>query len=161
MSDTYDIALRDGSRITVPADLKVLTTFVLLEQEQWFEADLDFVLRFLEPGMSVLDVGASYGAYAVPMARRIGAGGKLRAFEPTPEVAEFLERNLSATGADAKVVRTALSDHGGEARLARGKFDEINRIVPPHAARSDAIAVVADTLDSQASAASACRRRTS
>ena len=152
MSDTYDIALRDGSRITVPADLKVLTTFVLLEQEQWFEADLDFVLRFLEPGMSVLDVGASYGAYAVPMARRIGAGGKLRAFEPTPEVAEFLERNLSATGADAKVVRTALSDHGGEARLARGKFDEVNRIVPPHAARSDAIAVVADTLDSQASA---------
>jgi len=152
MSATYDIALRDGSRITVPADLKVLTTFVLLEQEQWFEADLDFVLRFLQPGMSVLDVGASYGAYALPMARRIGAGGKLRAFEPTPDVAAFLERNLAASGTDAQVVRTALSDHGGEARLARGKFDEINRIVPAHAARGDAIAVAMDTLDAQARA---------
>lgn len=152
MSAPYAITLSDSSRITVPGELRVLTTFVLLEQERWFEPDVEFVLRYLEPGMSVIDVGASYGAYALPMARRIGATGRLRAFEPTPQVAEFLERNLASSGADAQVVRVALSDHGGEGRLARGKFDEINRIVPPHAARPDAIAVAMDTLDAQAAA---------
>lgn len=152
MSASYEITLSDGSRITVPGELRVLTTFVLLEQEQWFEPDLEFVLRFLEPGMSVIDVGASYGAYALPMARRIGAAGKLRAFEPTPDVAAFLERNLAASGADAQVVRVALSDHAGEGRLARGKFDEVNRIVPAHAARADAIPVPMDTLDASAAA---------
>jgi FkbM family methyltransferase len=152
MSASYEITLSDGSRITVPGELRVLTTFVLLEQERWFEPDLDFVLRFLEPGMSVIDIGASYGTYALPMARRIGATGKLRAFEPTPDVAAFLEGNLATSGADAQVIRIALSDHGGEGRLARGKFDEVNRIVPVHAARSDALAVPMDTLDAQASA---------
>ncbi len=150
MSDTLSVSIRGGASLEVPADIRALTTFVLLEQEDWFEPELAFVCRFLEPGMVVSDVGASYGVYAVPMAHCVGSGGAVWAFEPTPEVANLLERNLQAVaGGNGRVLRVALSDRTGEGRLARGRFDEINRLLPTPGASRDGLAVSVATLDSQ------------
>ena len=66
-----------GMKICVPAALDHITTYVLLEQEDWFEDEIRFVRRFLRPGMRAVDVGANFGVYGQAslgwVERRIGA----------------------------------------------------------------------------------------
>ncbi len=78
------ISVRGGVRLRVPQTPGQYTTYVLLEQEDWFEDEIRFVRRWLRPGMRAVDVGASYGVYTTAMARAVGPEGRVWAFEPTP-----------------------------------------------------------------------------
>lgn len=40
--------------------------------------------RFVAPGDTCVDIGASYGTYSVALARRVGRRGTVHAFEPRP-----------------------------------------------------------------------------
>ena len=62
---------------------------VLLEQWCWFEDEVKFVRRLLEPGRQEIDVGANDGVYTFSMAKAVGATGKLWAFEPASTKADF------------------------------------------------------------------------
>jgi hypothetical protein len=42
---------------------------VLIEQEDWFEKEICFVRRLLQPGMRAADIGANYGTCTLAMAR--------------------------------------------------------------------------------------------
>ena len=77
-SSAQDVALvvnvRGGARICVPPTLDQMTSYILLEQEDWFEDEIRFVRRWLEPGMRVVDAGASFGLYSMAAARAAPAG---------------------------------------------------------------------------------------
>jgi hypothetical protein len=60
----------DGALLDVPSKLSSITTYVILEQERWFEAEIDFLNAWLTPQLTAIDVGAQFGVYALPMARR-------------------------------------------------------------------------------------------
>lgn len=65
-----------------------------------------------EPGQFVVDIGASYGAYALTAA---ACGAKVLAFEPEPTVAVDLERNVALNPSlDVEVRRDALGSGEGE-----------------------------------------------
>ena len=146
--------VRGGARLSVPLDLSQITPYVLLEQEDWFEDEIRFVRRWLRPGMQAVDVGASFGVYAVSMARAVGRSGRLWAFEPTPTTADFLRRNLELNGcAQATVEQTAISDAEGPVPFASGVYSEWNAIAAAGAAADDAIQVNAVTLDRVAASA--------
>lgn len=49
---------------------------------EWAEPELAFIAQFLKPGDVVLDVGAHIGTHAVFFAQRVGARGRVFAFEP-------------------------------------------------------------------------------
>ena len=51
--------VRGGARLQVPASLDRITTYVLLEQEDWFEEEIRFVRHWMRPGMRAIDVGAN------------------------------------------------------------------------------------------------------
>jgi FkbM family methyltransferase len=53
-----------------------------------------FLLRFLQPGMVVLDVGAHAGFYSLLASTLVGDTGRVIAFEPSPRERERLERHL-------------------------------------------------------------------
>src|SRR4029077_15112098 len=64
------IRMRDDDvKLAVPPSLSSMTTYVLLEQEAWFEKEPAFLRRWLKPGMTAIDIGANLGVYALPMAR--------------------------------------------------------------------------------------------
>jgi len=55
--DELSLRLSDGTTIVVPASLNSITTYVVLEQEAWFEKEMAFLARWLRPGMTAIDIG--------------------------------------------------------------------------------------------------------
>jgi FkbM family methyltransferase len=75
------------------------------------------------PGMTVLDIGAHVGFFAIGAARRVGPRGKVYAFEPAPETAALLERHIYLNGYRdrVEVVRAVVCDKPGSVPFyARG-----------------------------------------
>jgi len=120
MSDAC-IQINGGILVCVPPSLESVTTWVLLEQEDWFEKEISFVRRMLRPGMRVIDIGANYGVYTLTMAKLVAPNGAVFAFEPAAATAERL-RNSIALNAMSQItfVQAAVSASQGRAYLHVG-----------------------------------------
>ena len=84
------------------------------------------VLRRLEPGDTVLDVGANIGAFTLPVARQLaaGSGGRVVAIEPAADAFHRLVQHVSINRLDSRVLahRVALgTEPGVEALRGRGR----------------------------------------
>lgn len=105
-----------GAHIVVPASIGLMTPYVLLEQQDWFEDEIHFVRTFIRPGMTVVDIGANYGVYTLSMARCMRGHGRAVVFEPTASVASALRESLVLNSMGLVELRQcALSDRCGEA----------------------------------------------
>lgn len=70
---------------------------------------------FLREGMTVIDVGAHVGEYALIAARLVGQAGVVHAFEPQPLLAPLIERNTARNGlTNIRIHRCAVADRIGE-----------------------------------------------
>lgn len=49
---------------------------------EFSEGEVECFRSLLEPGMSVVEVGANYGAHTIPLARMVGRSGTMLAIEP-------------------------------------------------------------------------------
>jgi len=58
-------------------------------------AEMRYVEGAVRPGMTVIDVGANIGMYALPLARLVGPSGHVHAFEPEDTNYERLSINLA------------------------------------------------------------------
>lgn len=56
------------------------------------EPDLGVALRLIEPGDTVVDIGASVGLWTLSLAKRVGIHGRVVAVEPIPQTYAILER---------------------------------------------------------------------
>src|SRR5579862_8340407 len=146
MSD-YPIRIKGDVVVAAPADLRRLSTAVLLEQEDWFEKEIDFLRRWLRPGMRAIDIGANIGVYTLTLAKRVGREGAVWAFEPTPEPAASLRNGIARNGfKQVTVVERALSDQEGRATFHTSSQSELNSLVHRVDAAT-ALAVDVSTLD--------------
>jgi FkbM family methyltransferase len=86
---------------------------------QFEQGELEFVRRTLKEGDHAIDVGAHIGFFSVHMAKYVGPGGSITAFEPLEENAGLLERSIAENGfADRlRLERAAVSRQSGEADL--------------------------------------------
>jgi FkbM family methyltransferase len=73
---------------------------------------LGFLLRYLSPGDTMVDVGANIGIYSVLAGAIVGSEGRVEAFEPSPSLRPCLEENLRRNG---------LANVHVHARLAGGR----------------------------------------
>jgi FkbM family methyltransferase len=116
--DALELKISDGVTLAVPANLQSVTTYVLLEQEHWFEKEMEFLRHWLRPGMTVIDVGASLGVYSLPMARLVGPTGRVFSYEPGSEARALLERSRELNAAkNLQIFPLALSNCAREGRL--------------------------------------------
>jgi FkbM family methyltransferase len=73
----------------------------------------------LERDMVACDIGANAGFYSLLMARRVGVGGRVFAFEPQPSNLDFLRRHLELNRVrNVQVSGEAVADFVGEASFA-------------------------------------------
>lgn len=97
-----------------------------------------FITRFLRPGQVVFDVGAHLGEYTLLAAHRVGSTGRVYAFEPNPEMAEVLQRNVMLNQVtQVHVFETAAADHDGEAAFELHREASISALLSRTADRKD------------------------
>lgn len=127
---TYSIAVTDDIQIVAAANLEDMTTYVLLEHEDWFEPEIAFIRALLHPGVRAYDIGANHGIYALGMAARLSSTGHVWAFEPTAKPLAMLRQSIALNGfADrVTVMPVALSDHAGTARMGSSALSETNSL---------------------------------
>ena len=148
MASTTTLIMVDGVQIVVPDSLDLITPYVLLEQQDWFEDEIKFVRRLLKPGQKVIDIGANYGVYSLSMARTVGPTGCVWAFEPASSTARLLAEGIAVNGFTHVVLeRSALSSTCGTAQLFLNENSELNTLVPGKQSSSAHETVPLVTLD--------------
>jgi FkbM family methyltransferase len=152
MLETIVLTLVDGVRIVVPDSLFLITSYVLREQQDFFEDELPFVRQLLQPGQNVIDVGANYGVYTLPMAQKVGASGHVWAFEPASSTAQFLARGIAENGfGHVTLEQKAISSVTGSAQLAFHVQAELRSIVhdtsPPEGSEDVLLVTLDDCMD--------------
>jgi FkbM family methyltransferase len=142
------LTLHDGVRVVVPDRLDRITPYVLREQLDFFEDELKFVRKLVQPGQKAIDIGANYGVYTLPLARRVGPNGHVWAFEPASNTAQFLSQGIKANEFEnITLLQKAVSNHSGSAELSLQHNSELNSIIHEQdsAAQSETVYLV--TLD--------------
>lgn len=110
--------LATGQPFFVDVESRDITPWILL-LGRW-EIFVDDVLTALaEPGQTFIDVGSNVGYYSVRLGDIIGRTGMVHAFEPNPELFEFLQENLHINGYHHfRAHHAAVGDHVGETTLS-------------------------------------------
>jgi FkbM family methyltransferase len=96
-----------------------------LQRTLWFTGTyepglLRAIAAELRPGDVMADVGAHVGVHALSAASRLrdlGGGGRVIAFEPTPDSAEAVRAAALRNGVPVEVVETALGEAAGEIEI--------------------------------------------
>jgi protein O-GlcNAc transferase len=128
-TDAITVELVDGTKVVVPDSLELITSYVLQEQGDWFEDEIKFLRQLVQPGDTVVDIGANYGVYALSLARKVGEKGQVWAFEPASETAELLSKGSAANGTSwLQVVQQALSEQECTAWLQMPGQAELNSL---------------------------------
>jgi len=74
--------------------------------------------HLLKPGDVVFDIGANCGFVTIIAAKLVGPSGKVIAFEPFPEAAVQVERNVTANNfQNVEIQRVALGSEDGDAQF--------------------------------------------
>ena len=128
--------------------------FRLSAQSRWFVAEKyepavwGRVMREVNAGDHVAEVGASIGLYALAFAGRVGAAGHVTAFEPDPDSISALEANIAVNGWQDRVtvIRAAVGQCSGQVRFASARGQESRIEIRPEVC-DGVIAVPMVTLD--------------
>jgi len=102
--------------------------------EEFERGEQQFLLRFLQAGMVVFDIGAHHGLYTLLAASKVGSSGKVVAFEPSPRERKRLTENVRLNRHDHVVVEPmALGKSKGKATLhvCLGRETGCNSLRPP------------------------------
>jgi FkbM family methyltransferase len=86
---------------------------------EYSEGEVEVFRKVLKPGDVAIDVGANIGALTVPMAKLVGSGGMVYAFEASEANLTLLHRNVAYTDVNNRVLilNVAASDHLGALRV--------------------------------------------
>lgn len=92
-----------------------------------------FVQRTLQPGMTVLDIGANVGYYTALATRAVGPSGRVIALEPDPQSYEYLEQTIAANEVgNVNAFQYAAADHEAKMPLHISKDNRgDNRLYEP------------------------------
>ncbi len=94
--------------------------------------------RLVEPGSVFFDIGANVGFFTLLGARLVGSSGAVVAFEPHPENAERLRRNVELNSFEhVDIVVQAVSDVSGD-RLLDARHSATAALLPSEQADSAA-----------------------
>ena len=128
-SDIYKIKTIDGVTICTPPSLKMLTPYVLLEQNEWYENEIHFIRDYLKAGMNVVDVGAGFGVYSLTAAKLVGNKGIVFSFEPGSITKKHLETSKLENGFEnLEVIGKAVSDRSGKLNWKEAETPELSRL---------------------------------
>jgi FkbM family methyltransferase len=115
-TEPFRFRTRDYEMFAVPQKWHLSRS--VIRKGSWEPYITELFRSHLRPGMTVVDVGANYGHYALTAANAVGRDGTVLAFEPQPGICADLKRNASLLSHDNLLVfAIALGDRDGEALM--------------------------------------------
>lgn len=106
-----------------------------IRQRDGFEhGEQSFLTQFLEPGMTVLDIGAHHGLYTLLASKKVGSQGYVICFEPSPRELRRLRLNMLLNRChNVRIVPSAVGSSEGTAEffLCLGQETGCNSLRPP------------------------------
>jgi FkbM family methyltransferase len=113
-----------GLRLFV--DLADVAIGLNVVRDRYEVSESRFMDALIQPGDSVLDVGANVGFHTIQMAARVGPSGRVCAFEPMPQNLEFLRRSIEENGFEERIVvqDAAVSESVGQSEMVFLSLDE-------------------------------------
>ncbi len=146
MNNIAALPIPEDIRIVVPNDFTLMTPYILLEQQDWFEDEIRFLRETIPSGKNVIDIGANYGTYTMTLARKVGSSGKVLAFEPTASTAACLRQSIELNHAsNVELIQAGLSNRSGSATFYTSKNGELNSLSPSPGMKQETIRLT--TLD--------------
>jgi FkbM family methyltransferase len=134
--------------VSVPDNGRLMTPYVLYEQEDWFEDEIRFLRKISRPGMQMIDVGANYGLYTLALAQVLGESGRVLAVEPSSATASHLRESVTINRfGQISIAQVALSDRIGNARLQLSDNAELNALAVEYSPGTTTEDVSLTTLD--------------
>lgn len=135
--------------IAVEASLRSIVTSVLLAEGDWFEREMEFWRSQIQPGMTVIDVGANVGVYTFSAASRVGKDGCVIAVEPFSGCVRCLEETCRINDfSQVRIQAGAASDRIGTAKLSLQSASELNEVIDAESDVENAETIKCFTLDS-------------
>jgi FkbM family methyltransferase len=108
------------------------TFFANTYVQGYYEPSVVRYLRYsVQTGMVCLDIGANVGFYSLLLANKVGASGKVIAFEPTAKIFEILQQNITQNNLkNVAAEQLALYNYDGFIQFHEGppQFDVYNTI---------------------------------
>jgi FkbM family methyltransferase len=97
-------------------DQVALLLLYKFKANEYFEQIL--LSRVVKPGMTAVDVGANLGYFTLTLARQVGPGGAVYAFEPEAANVELLRNTIAANNCEqVRLEAAAVSESDGICRL--------------------------------------------
>lgn len=91
---------------------------ILFSPRQFDEAERNLIAERVRPGFCFVDIGANIGGYALFVAAQAGAGARIIAIEPQPEIFRRLTANIGFNPfGTVKAMACAVADRDGEVTL--------------------------------------------
>ena len=119
----------DGLQLAIESSLRSIVTGVLLGAEDWFEMEMEFWRLRLQPGMTVIDVGANAGVYTFSAAQKVGKTGTVIAIEPFVGCVNLLQETCRINELpQVKVCHGAASDRPSKSKLSLKASSELNEL---------------------------------
>ncbi|WP_348251949.1 FkbM family methyltransferase [Leptolyngbya sp. FACHB-1515] len=148
-ADRFTIVPFDNLGLAIEPSFESKVTSVLIAEGDWFEAELEFWRDSLQPGMTVIDVGANVGVYSFSAAQKVGKSGRVFAIEPFSTCVQLLQQTCQLNQLTQVIVCAgAASDRNGEAKLALHAASELNEIVTDDTSDRPTETIACFTLDS-------------
>lgn len=92
---------------------------------EWAEHELQLFLQLIKPGDIVIDAGANIGAFTVPLAKVVGATGRIHAFKPQRLINQRLNANVAINDlTNVDVYYAALGNTTGEILVPHLNYNE-------------------------------------
>ncbi|MEO8484936.1 MAG: tetratricopeptide repeat protein [Betaproteobacteria bacterium] len=93
---------------------------------EWMQPRVHLLLRFVRPGMTIVEAGAGVGAHSIPLARAVGTEGSLLLYEARRPFHRLLGQNLAVHALwNATVMERTLSGPGERCSEDRETIDEL------------------------------------
>lgn len=113
------------------------------QETGWYDANV-------KPGDYVVEAGANIGVFTLQLCRLVGPTGRVRAYEPDPDLFALLKRNVEANGLGNAILReAAVADKSGTMTLFRTAKNTGDTRLFSHEVDSGSVEVAVVTLDDE------------
>jgi FkbM family methyltransferase len=125
-NEVTEFMLTDGSKFVYPLKSAIGLALFCNDFEK---SEFSFILNSLHEGDVFFDIGANGGFFTVAAAKKIGSGGHVYAFEPSPRERALLERNIEINNlANVTVLPFAVGDQNENIKFVLAEDGALNSI---------------------------------